>query len=211
LSHNELTGSIPDLHELTSLEYVDLGTNKLTGPIPEWIDAWSDLKVMGFENNLLTGQLPPELVSLTDLMTLDLKKNLFRGEIDVVNGLSNLNYLYLSQNGFADYVGSDFLMHLNYIQELDVSNNLLYGDSLPQSLLTKPYLKLLDVSANALRGPFPEINETNSVLEVLEMNANGFTGTIPSSIEKLVNLKHLDMQMVSVLQAKAPDSAGKLS
>ena len=197
LSHNDLTGTLPDLHKLTGLEYVDLGTNQLSGDLPNWINAWSHLKVMGFENNLLAGELPPALAELTELKTLDFKKNLLKGGIDVVDKMPNLEYLYLSHNGFASYIDPDsFLVGIDSIQELDISNNLFYGDVFPRQLLNKPNLKLLDISANALRGSLPDLNSTNSVLEVLEINANGFTGTIPSSIEKLVNLKHLDMQMV---------------
>lgn len=204
LSHNDLTGTLPDLHELKNLEYMDLGTNRLTGSLPDWIGAWSQLKVMGFENNRLAGELPRVMASLTDLVTLDLKQNLFKGEIDVVNSMQNLEYLYLSQNGFAAYVDPElFLANLDSVRDLDVANNLLYGDEFPYRLLEKPNLKLLDISANALRGSIPEINKTNSVLEVLEINANGFTGMIPSSIEQLVNLKHLDMQMVSQVSEEA--------
>ena len=100
-------------------------------------------------------------------------------------------------NGFAGYIDPElFLVNLNGIVEIDISNNLFYGDGFPHGLLKKPKLKLLDVSANALRGSLPDTIDVNSVLEVLEINSNGLTGTIPSSIENLVNLKHLDMQMV---------------
>jgi Leucine-rich repeat (LRR) protein len=152
---------------------------------------------------LISGLLPPQLgsipetlASLTKLVTLDLKKNLLKGSIDIVNGMRELEFLYLGQNSFAGYVDEElFLVDLPALRELDISNNLFYGDSFPTSLLRRPNLQVLDVSANALRGSIPPTIQKNSILEVLEINANGFTGAIPTSIENLVGLTHLDMQM----------------
>jgi Leucine-rich repeat (LRR) protein len=142
------------------------------------------------------GSIPETLAFLTKLVTLDLKKNLLKGSIDIVNALRELEFLYLGQNSFAGYVDEDlFLADMTALRELDISNNLLYGDSFPITLLNRPNLQVVDVSANALRGSIPPTIEMNSILEVLEINANGFTGTIPTSIENLASLTHLDMQM----------------
>ncbi|CAB9518989.1 serine threonine-protein kinase BRI1-like [Seminavis robusta] len=196
LSHNQMTGTVPDLSRLSGLKYIDIGTNKLTGSMPAWIDSWSDLKVLGLENNRITGTIPESLASLTKLVTLDLKKNLLKGSIDVINSLTGLEYLYLGQNSFAGFVDAElFLADVQNVRELDISNNLFYGDDFPMTLLKRPHLQVMDVSANALRGSIPPAIESNSVLEVIEINGNGFTGVIPSSIQNLENLKHLDMQM----------------
>jgi len=127
-----------------------------------------------------------------------LPQNTLQGNIDGLEGLVDLRYLYLGSNELAEYLDPElFLVNLGMIEEIDISNNLFYGDSFPVGLMTKPHLKVLDMSSNGLRGSLPENFPANSVLEVLEIDGNAFNSTIPSSIDSLVSLTHLDLSQNS--------------
>ena len=195
LSHNALVGTLPNLAPLGRLEYLDFGSNKLSGTLPDWVGQLSLLKLLSFENNRLSGSLPESLPALTDLVTLDVQKNSIEGGTDVLNGLYNLKYLYLGDNELRGHMDEMFLRDLAKIEEIDASKNLLFGDALPQTLLEKPNLRVLDISHNALHGTLPPALLKNTVLEILKLGQNGFAGAIPTSLESFRSLTHLDLSL----------------
>lgn len=63
LGNNLLTGTIPDLSALSSLEQLHLFHNQLTGPIPD-VTALRDLQRVHISNNALSGAVPTSICNV---------------------------------------------------------------------------------------------------------------------------------------------------
>ncbi|KAI4974433.1 hypothetical protein ZWY2020_047713 [Hordeum vulgare] len=130
--HNNLRAMLPDeLFNVTSLEYLslvnngldgvldtankvnlrnivtlDLGGNRFSGKIPDYIGQFKRLEEFHLNNNMMSGELPSALSNCTNLITIDLKSNYFSGELTKVNfsNLPNLRILDIWLNKFTGKV-----------------------------------------------------------------------------------------------------------
>jgi hypothetical protein len=76
IRQNAISGIIPSLHHLKTLDSVDLSNNNLGGRIPfQWP---SSIRRIAIKNNLLIGTLPP-LGGLENLESLDISGNVIQG------------------------------------------------------------------------------------------------------------------------------------
>ena len=96
LGHNRLRGPIPDLSALTRLSRLFLGVNGLTGPLPN-LGALPNLTSLDLESNQLSGPIP-DLAALTRLTRLDLASNRLTGPIPDLAALTELTELDLGGN-----------------------------------------------------------------------------------------------------------------
>ncbi|KAG2334123.1 hypothetical protein Bca52824_005303 [Brassica carinata] len=127
LSHNEVSGELPDLSGLDHLHVLDLRENRFDSELP---------------------LLPRSLV------TVLLSKNSFSGEISRrFDGLSQLQHLDLSFNHLTG-TPSRFLFSLPNISYLDLASNKLSG-KLPTNLTCGGKLGFVDLSDNRLVGTPP--------------------------------------------------------
>ena len=131
LTGNQLTGGMPHLGNSRSLEFLDLGSNRLSGEInPGW-SVPSELEVLYLYENKLSGEIPPELGDLENLEAIVLAHNRLSGEIPRELGkLKNLDKVHLT-------------------------NNRLVGD-IPDELADIPNLYGLFLFGNALTGCIPD-------------------------------------------------------
>ncbi|ORY41279.1 RNI-like protein [Rhizoclosmatium globosum] len=100
LSHNELTGSIPEeIGELVNLERLDLSHNQLTGVIPPSIAKCSKLTHIYLCGNRLEGDIPAAIGELSRVKIIDLSRNVLGGTIaKEVGNVLTLEELNLSMN-----------------------------------------------------------------------------------------------------------------
>ncbi|EKX45786.1 hypothetical protein GUITHDRAFT_152567, partial [Guillardia theta CCMP2712] len=98
LDHNLLTGTIPDaIGELTSLTMLDLGWNRLHGPLPN-ITRLTGLSRLYLDHNYLNGTVE-ELSELTRLEEVDISNNDFEGDLQApLLGLPLLQSAYFHAN-----------------------------------------------------------------------------------------------------------------
>ena len=131
LTGNLLTGGMPHLGNSRSLEFLNLGANRLSGEINRGWSMPSELEVLYLYNNKLSGEIPSQLGDLENLAALGLDGNGLSGEIPPELGkLSNLDKMHLS-------------------------DNRLVGD-IPDELGDIPNLNGLFLSGNDLSGCIPE-------------------------------------------------------
>lgn len=138
LSLNELNGTISAGFFLSTLTYLNLSRNQISGPIPLQGSHVSELLAMpstqqmeylDLSSNMLSGQLPSEVGNLVRLKLLNLAKNSLTGPLPSELGkLTYLEHLNLSGNHFNGHI----------------------PDNLPASLIT------LDLSKNNLSGEVPK-------------------------------------------------------
>ncbi|KAK9004730.1 hypothetical protein V6N11_042188 [Hibiscus sabdariffa] len=158
-------GEIPTfLRDSKYLETLDLSSNKIQGPLPEWF--WGlggfSLTYLNLSHNLLTsfqGFLPWQSLSV-----LDLHSNLLQG----------------------------LLPDAVYWPEIVlISNNKLTGE-IPLSICNKSDTSIIDLSDNNLNGKIPQcLGSFSDSLTVLDLRMNNFHGVIPTKFANCESLTTL--------------------
>ena len=144
LGTNGLSGTIPDLSELTNLTGLSLSDNQLSGSIPDLSDL-TNLTRLSLNDNQLSGSVP-DLSAFTNLTHLSLNDNQLSGSIPDLSANAKLVRLYLN-------------------------NNQLNGPVFDLGFLYK--LQYLVLNDNQLSGPVPDLS-ANAGLAHLELSDNQF-------------------------------------
>ncbi|KAK9989151.1 hypothetical protein SO802_029390 [Lithocarpus litseifolius] len=111
-----------------SVTRVDLGNANLSGQLVPQLGQLSNLQYLELYSNNITGPIPEELGNLTDLVSLDLYLNKLNGKIPVTLGkLQKLRFLRLNNNTLNGEIPV-ILTTVQSLQVLDLSNNHLTGD-----------------------------------------------------------------------------------
>ncbi|CAH1452661.1 unnamed protein product [Lactuca virosa] len=157
LSRNKFYGGISFLCQIVHglLEFLDLSHNSLTGQIPDCLWHFKELKVLNLGHNNLSGRLPPPIGSLIQLEVLDLHKNGLFGELPLsIKNCTNLTTLILGANKFSGNVPVWIGEKLSWLYVLILRSNIFFG-TIPLQLCQLPNLQILDLSMNHLHGTIP--------------------------------------------------------
>ncbi|TXG55563.1 hypothetical protein EZV62_020819 [Acer yangbiense] len=226
----------PDLkslvQKLTNLKVLDLSSvNNISSSQLEVLTNLSSLKFLSLQNCNLEGTIPSSLGNLYNLIHLDLSDNNFGGQIPLeMLDLSQLEYLDLSSN-FNYLLGKrlqlrqpgglrslvDKLTNLKWLDLSDVN----ISSSIPDSLGNLSSLTHLSLRECQLQGQIPSEMLELSQLEYLDLSYNYDSslektlqlrqpGGLRSLVDKLTNLKWLDLSWVNI-SSSIPDSLGNLS
>lgn len=103
LSHCDFVGSIPDLGQLTDLQYLDISANpRISGTLPTEIGMLSQLLDLVLSSTSFHGTLPMELYSLSQLQDLKLDNCNFTGTLSPqIAHMAGLQNLVLAGNNFV--------------------------------------------------------------------------------------------------------------
>ncbi|NBC16181.1 MAG: hypothetical protein GVY18_02570, partial [Bacteroidetes bacterium] len=189
---NNLNGTLPDeLCDLDQLRALDLGANKLEGPIPSCIGAMTALTELDIAGQDMSGTLPESLLDLENLEILDLAHNDLTGSIpsSLGDALSRLVELKLGPNQFAGSIPPS-LGNLTDLRVLDLDGNDLTG-MIPPSLGDLANLETLVLRENQLSGAIPASLGGLTNLIRLDLASTRLTGTIPATLGGLSNLQYL--------------------
>ncbi|KAF4351201.1 hypothetical protein G4B88_023212 [Cannabis sativa] len=111
-----------------SVTRVDLGNANLTGTLVPQLGQLTNLQYLELYSNNISGKIPEELGNLTNLVSLDLYLNKLDGVIPTTLGkLSKLRFLRLNNNSLTGTIPRS-LTGVESLQVLDLSNNKLFGD-----------------------------------------------------------------------------------
>ncbi|KAF5445318.1 hypothetical protein F2P56_034378 [Juglans regia] len=84
LAHNNLVGALPDLTQLTDLNYVDLSNNSFDpSEAPVWFSNLPSLTTLIMEYGSLEGTVPQKLFTFPQIQQVKLKNNTFNGTLNV--------------------------------------------------------------------------------------------------------------------------------
>ncbi|XP_061955180.1 probable LRR receptor-like serine/threonine-protein kinase At1g53440 isoform X3 [Populus nigra] len=116
--------------------------------------------------------------------------------------------LELSNRELEGQIHAAALTSLVFLEEIDLSNNQLYG-SIPVTMGNLPSLTSLDLSTNFLSGSIPSSLENLSSLQYLVLWYNMLSGQIP---KELGNLSNLEIMVLSFneLTGQLPPELGRL-
>ncbi|KAL4303152.1 hypothetical protein GQ457_10G019480 [Hibiscus cannabinus] len=99
LYSNNISGTIPEeLGNLTSLVSLDLYLNAITGLIPTTLGKLRNLRALRLNNNSLTGQIPMSLTTIILLQVLDLSDNQLEGDIPVNGSFTKFQPISFANN-----------------------------------------------------------------------------------------------------------------
>eukprot|EP00252_Welwitschia_mirabilis_P022719 TRINITY_DN6233_c0_g1_i6.p1 TRINITY_DN6233_c0_g1~~TRINITY_DN6233_c0_g1_i6.p1 ORF type:complete len:469 (+),score=67.87 TRINITY_DN6233_c0_g1_i6:443-1849(+) len=100
LSNNELNDTIPDLSNMTSLQYMDLSNNTFQkSEFPNWLQSMKNLGTISLEKCSLTGEIPQGVFDIPSLETINLRENRLNGSVDINSAeTSHLEVVNLENN-----------------------------------------------------------------------------------------------------------------
>ncbi|XP_039173453.1 receptor like protein 22-like [Eucalyptus grandis] len=229
LSHNNLTGNIPDCLVMKSLKVLNLRNNALDGSIFNFAETCG-LKTLDLSYNLLQGKFPKSLANCTNLEVLDIGNN----QIDDVfpcqlKSIASLRVLVLQSNKLHGKFGcprpnGDWKM----LQIVDISSNNFSGSLLVKSLTTweamefnvdinhiqYPFLRLSglyyqDSVSVTLKGLQVELVKILTVFTSIDFSCNNFEGPMPDTLGNLKGLYLLNLSR-NAFSGLIPPSLGKL-
>ncbi|CAL9052859.1 receptor-like protein EIX2 [Musa acuminata AAA Group] len=184
-----------------SLESLYLYQTNIRGQLPEWLFQLRKLKALYLGSNLISGSIPVSLGQLASLQELSLAQNQLEGIMSEAHlgNLTELKYVSISDNQIGGHVPN--LLHLNDLEDLDLSSNYFEGPL--------PYfpagLGFLDLSNNSFSGiiSLGIIMNMSNLIE-LSFSKNNLSGTIPLSICQLLSLVALDLSK-NMLSGELPN------
>ncbi|KAH9627316.1 hypothetical protein KSS87_012676 [Heliosperma pusillum] len=209
LGHNSITGEIPvGIKNLVNLQVMYMGPNKFTGTIPDDFGSLQTLEQIDFGSNMLTGKIPTSVGSLSRLSVFYLNDNKLQGSIPPnLGNCQSLLYFDVSGNELNGTLPREIFGGSAKFLEINVSENNLEG-FLPLEISKQVNIVVLDLSKNKLSGEIPGDIGDCSALQHLNMNGNNFHGSIPSSFASLASLQILDLSKNN-LSGTIPDYFSK--
>ncbi|KAJ4823896.1 hypothetical protein Tsubulata_026739 [Turnera subulata] len=160
VTRNYLSGNIPEDWASTKLEYLSIGNNLFSGPVPPELGNLVHLESLVLNANNLTGTLPLALKNLTNLKNL-ISSNNFRGTIpDFFSSWKHMKQLEMQASGFKGPIPSSISSLFN-ITELDLSFNRL-GGKLPENFDGLEKLEKMVLTSNSFNGSLGNWLETRS-------------------------------------------------
>jgi len=190
LYYNLLVGDLPSgIGSMGNLRILSLADNQLTGSLVQLANA-STLTHLYLANNQFSGDLPWQLGVLTNLEVLSVPQNRLSGWIaPSIGSMSSLRELVLDNNSLSGPMPLE-LGNLSNLEVFTLSNNSLSG-VLPPHLSNLTKLRILSLSKNHFSGGMPA--SLSNTLTHLFLEGNQFTGEVPNSTVFLSNLVMLEI------------------
>ncbi|KAK8518945.1 hypothetical protein V6N13_017798 [Hibiscus sabdariffa] len=173
------------------IRYLNLADN-FFGEASLYLENCTSLRYLFLNGNGLSGTLPENLFLLQHLKVLHLEQNRFSGPLSYgIGNLSNLVELDISSN---DFVGSlpDVFRSLRKLESFSASSNRLTG-LLPVSLVNSASLSSIDLHNNSLAGPIRVNCSAMTRVTLLRFSSNKFQGPIPASLSSCWSLRSLNL------------------
>jgi hypothetical protein len=191
-SNNYLTGSLPtaSFSLVPNLNVLQVGSNHLSGSIPQEITSLSQITILDLSYNALVGPIPENIGDCALLWWLQMSHNSLTGELPVsVNNLSNLRHMDVGSNELGGSIEQLFVETPSQITELLLYSNRFTGQ-LPVILFNSSFdLQVVLLQNNIFTGRLvnsPEmeaaLNGQSLSLINLDVSGNKLDGTIPSAL-----------------------------
>jgi hypothetical protein len=195
LDSNALSGPIPSaVGLLTKLRDLRLYQNNLTSTIPENIGLATSLEGLYLHSNTLSGSIPSTVGLLTKLLDIWLMNNILTGIIpNQLGACTKLIELRLEANFLTGPVPTAFGI-FSQLSDLRLYNNLL-SSTIPTQLGACTKLEILHLDNNALTGLIPSTLGLLTRLRQLALNNNTLTGSVPAEVCQLVRTNNLTVQI----------------
>jgi hypothetical protein len=213
LSPNDISALDPSLGNLTSLTYLKMWNNVLSGELPVELCGLTSLQTLDLGLNNISGTIPECFSSLTNLTWLSLSRRNISARLSNsfpdLGNLTNLQILSLSeQNGLTGPFPS-WISNLANLRELYL-NGTGHSGQIPDFVTSLTQLRNLQLQWSQFTGTIPSNWSALTQLYELRLGIQQITGTIPASIGDLLNLEALHLQS-SQISGTIPDTFIRLT
>eukprot|EP01065_Artemidia_motanka_P015130 TRINITY_DN18_c0_g3_i1.p1 TRINITY_DN18_c0_g3~~TRINITY_DN18_c0_g3_i1.p1 ORF type:complete len:256 (+),score=92.90 TRINITY_DN18_c0_g3_i1:52-819(+) len=160
------------LEGLEDIRSLDLGDNKLRGPVPQTLAAFQSLKNLSLSGNAVTCcRVVSQLAALEDLSVARSAV----AEVPDLQTVVRLKQLDMSRSAVARFASPQCFGGLRQLRVVNLSHNRI--QLLPPSLLSLPVLSDMDLSHNQLQGMGPDEKDGAGLpqLQRLDLTGNGIT------------------------------------
>ncbi|XP_059449772.1 receptor protein kinase TMK1 [Corylus avellana] len=207
LQYNNISGPLPSLSGLSSLEVLMLSNNQFSFIPSDFFAGMSSLQAFEIDNNPLSGwEIPESLRNATALQNFSANSANISGMIpeffsaDVFTVLINLHLSFNNLEG-----GLPVSLAKSQIQSFWVngqkSDGMLNGTI--DVIQNMTYLTEVWLHSNAFSGPLPDFSGLKD-LQSLSLRDNRFTGPVPISLVNLKSLKIVNLTN-NLLQGPMPE------
>ncbi|KAI4364320.1 hypothetical protein MLD38_020428 [Melastoma candidum] len=205
LQRNALSGPIPNLSSLVSLQEVNLDNNNFTSVPASVFKGLAGLQNLSISNNpnLLPWTIPADLADSPALVSLQAAgSNVFRMIPEFLGSLSSFPSLRLSYNNVSGPIPSSF--NGSGIQNLWLNNQLIGMDGRIDVLASMTQLQQVWLHMNKFSGPIPDLSSCHSLFDI-QLRDNDLTGIVPSTLTSLPSLVSVNLDS-NKLQGPMPDN-----
>lgn len=196
ISNLNISGSLsPNIHELTTLQILNISNNFLGGNLSWEYSKFNVLQVLDAYNNNFSGPLPLGVTQLVQLKYLNFGGNYFSGKIPSSYATFNqLEFLSLAGNDLRGPIPKE-LGNLTNLRWLKLGYYNQFEQGIPPELGKLINLVHLDLSSCNLTGPIPAELGNLHMLDTLFLQKNQLTGGFPPQLGNLTSLKSLDISI----------------
>ncbi|KMT01481.1 hypothetical protein BVRB_9g214880 [Beta vulgaris subsp. vulgaris] len=191
LQWNNISGPIPSLNGLNSLQVIMLSNNQFSSIPSDFFDGLSSLQSVDLDNNPLQGwEIPESLKSASTLQNFSATSANITGKIpdffgpDSFPGMVNLRLSFNSLEGELPRSFDGFQIQSLWVNGQKSEGKLHGRIDVIQNMTS---LKEVWLHQNAFTGPLPDFSGLKD-LQVLSLRDNKFTGVVPMSLMNLESL-----------------------
>ncbi|XP_058182775.1 receptor protein kinase TMK1-like [Rhododendron vialii] len=201
---NQLTGPVPSLSGLTSLQFVLLNNNNFTSFPPGFFAGLTNLQQIYIDYNPFAAwELPAALLNASSLQVLSATSANITGPVpDFIGSLSSLTTLHLAFNSLSGPLPGSFAgssVQSLWLNGQRSSSNLNGSLSVLQNMT---YLTEAWLHGNSFTGPLPDFSLT-TMLQNLSVRDNQITGPVPETLTSLASLRVVNLTN-NLLQGPSP-------
>ncbi|KAL3358891.1 hypothetical protein AABB24_015800 [Solanum stoloniferum] len=194
IQKNRISGSLPSLSNLPSLQDVHLDSNNFTSVPTNFLSGLTNLQKFSIDDNpgLPPWTIPDSLTDSTSLADFSASNANIMGQIpDVFGSFPSLESLRLSYNNLTGFLPYSFAK--SGIQNLVLNNQKLGLTGRIDVLGSMEQLTQAWIHVNKFEGPIPDLSLCINLVDI-QLRDNSLTGVIPPSLTSLPKLTNASLQ-----------------